>query len=191
MAAEEIEYKGHMIKIDIDEEPGNPREWDNLGIMICFHRRYDLGDEHELDTDDFNDWNTMRDHIVKELDAAIVLPLYLLDHSGLSMSTIPFSCPWDSSQIGWTYITKTKAREDYEWTRISRKRIQLLKEFLVNEINTYDQYLRGEVYCYTITNKKNDDMDACCGFYGLQYAIGQAKEQVDALVSQQEGTTRK
>ncbi|MCK4237452.1 MAG: hypothetical protein KAX38_10065, partial [Candidatus Krumholzibacteria bacterium] len=102
--AEIIEHKGHTIRIDYMEDSESPREWDNLGIMICFHRRYDLGDEHELDTEDYANWDSMRDHIIKELDAAIVLPLYLLDHGGITMSTTPFSCPWDSGQIGWTYI---------------------------------------------------------------------------------------
>lgn len=184
--AEIIEHKGHTIRIDYMEDSESPREWDNLGIMICFHRRYDLGDEHELDTEDYANWDSMRDHIIKELDAAIVLPLYLLDHGGITMSTTPFSCPWDSGQIGWTYITKAKAREEYGWNRISRKRIQKLEEHLINEVKVYDQYLRGEVYCYTITNKKGNNVDSCCGFYGLQNVIEQAREQVDTLVKGKE-----
>ena len=28
-----------------DDEPQSPREWDNLGTMACWHRRYTLGDE--------------------------------------------------------------------------------------------------------------------------------------------------
>ena len=34
-----------------------------------------------------------------------MLPLYLYDHSGITMSISPFSCPWDSGQVGWIYCT--------------------------------------------------------------------------------------
>lgn len=31
-----------------DESPSNPRrDWDNPDKMVCFHPRYNLGDEHE------------------------------------------------------------------------------------------------------------------------------------------------
>jgi len=29
-----------------DSDPINPREWDNVGSMICWHSRYNLGDTH-------------------------------------------------------------------------------------------------------------------------------------------------
>lgn len=33
------------MKIDYDQYAESPREWDNLGTMLCKHRRYNLGDE--------------------------------------------------------------------------------------------------------------------------------------------------
>ena len=45
-------YKGYTIAIDYDSDPSNPREWDNFGTMVCFHRRYALGDSFKLDIDD-------------------------------------------------------------------------------------------------------------------------------------------
>lgn len=41
-------YKGHNIKIEADESPENPRDWDNLGSMYCLHRNYNLGDKHNF-----------------------------------------------------------------------------------------------------------------------------------------------
>jgi hypothetical protein len=44
-----IEYKGHTINIFPDGDAPNPRkEFDSLGTMVCFHRRYNLGDRHEF-----------------------------------------------------------------------------------------------------------------------------------------------
>lgn len=41
------EYRGFNINWYYDSDPQNPRtDWDNLGHMICWHRRYNLGDKH-------------------------------------------------------------------------------------------------------------------------------------------------
>ena len=37
---------GEAIEIFQDEYPDNPRSWDNLGHILNFHDRYDLGDEN-------------------------------------------------------------------------------------------------------------------------------------------------
>ena len=42
------EYKGYTIKIEHDDYPDNPRDWDNAGEMVCWHRRYNLGDEEPV-----------------------------------------------------------------------------------------------------------------------------------------------
>ena len=39
---------GNTIKVFVDEDPQSPREWDNAGTMVCFHRRYNLGDINDL-----------------------------------------------------------------------------------------------------------------------------------------------
>jgi len=35
----------YRLKIEHDCDPQSPREWDNLGTMVCWHRNYYLGDE--------------------------------------------------------------------------------------------------------------------------------------------------
>ena len=32
------------VKVKQDTDPMSPREWDNLGVMACWHRGYTLGD---------------------------------------------------------------------------------------------------------------------------------------------------
>ena len=45
MSQDTEEYKGYTINIDYDEDPMNPRtDWDNAAVMVCWHRRYNLGD---------------------------------------------------------------------------------------------------------------------------------------------------
>ncbi|GFD77265.1 hypothetical protein KUL118_01270 [Tenacibaculum sp. KUL118] len=41
----ETQIKDITIKIERDGDIESPREWDNVGTMVCWHRRYNLGDE--------------------------------------------------------------------------------------------------------------------------------------------------
>ena len=48
LAAHEAPY---TLIIEQEDDPPNPRvEWDTFGKMICWHRRYSLGDEHDFDS---------------------------------------------------------------------------------------------------------------------------------------------
>ena len=33
---------------------------------------------------------------------------FIYDHSGITMNTTGFSCPWDSGQVGWIYCSKKR-----------------------------------------------------------------------------------
>ena len=44
---EQFTHRGLTVTIAYDTDTQDtPRDWDNLGTMICWHRRYDLGDKH-------------------------------------------------------------------------------------------------------------------------------------------------
>lgn len=43
------EYRGLTIVSYYDEEPENPRTWDNVATFVCKHRSYDLGDEQDIE----------------------------------------------------------------------------------------------------------------------------------------------
>jgi len=165
---------GKTINIFADENAESPREWDNLGTMICFHRRYNLGDSHSFNHNDYNGWDEMERAIEKEYDA-VVLPMYMYDHSGITISTSPFSCPWDSGQIGFIAISKEKARKEYGWKLITKARKEKLTKYLEGEVETYDQYLRGDVYGYEVLDENGEQEDSCWGYYGLDSAIEEAK----------------
>lgn len=151
---------GLTLKIETDEYLRDPRkEFDNLGTMACFHNRYKLGDDHTLSIEE-----------VKEIEDSkkyISLPLYLYDHSGITMRTTPFSCHWDSGKVGVIYVSKEQIRKEYNWKLITKKRLEKIEGYLKGEVETYNQYLTGEVYRYTITNDgTGEEIDSCGGFYG-------------------------
>ena len=164
-----------ILVINADDYPENPRSWDNLGTMACFHNRYNLGDNNiPFSSDEFDSWKEMEDYIINKLDAAVVLPMYMYDHSGITINTTGFSCPWDSGQIGFIYVTKEKLRKDYNVKRITKDLLDKATRCLLSEVATYDQYVTGDVYRFEILKQEVCDKectheeveDSCSGFYG-------------------------
>jgi hypothetical protein len=171
MTIETIEHKSYTIKIEQDDQPEGPREWDNLGTMYCVHRRYNLGDEHDMTASELLAF-------IADFDG-VVLPLYLYDHSGITMNTTGFSCPWDSGQVGFIAVSREKILEEYSWKKLSHKRRDRIRGYLKNEVETYDQFLRGEVYGYITEDADENHIDSCWGFYDKDHMIQEAKDNID------------
>ena len=169
----------YQIDILPDYNPTNPREDDNLGTMVCFHSRYNLGDKHSYDHLDYNGWDEMKQAITKKENVAIILPLYLYDHSGITISTTPFHCRWDSGQIGFVFISKEKIRREYRCKRVSKKLIDRVTKYIISEVKTYDNYLTGSCCGYRITDTETGrEVDSCWGYYGSDDCMTEAESIV-------------
>lgn len=175
------------LKIVHDTDPESPREWCNLGTMVCWHNRYTLGDEqprgtaldyllnlasvHMPNIDEDCD-KLARLRVAKILEKHYIMrELYLYDHSGITMRTSAFGCPWDSGQVGFIYISREKALKEFGWKVLTAKRRAQLESYLDNEVQTYDDYLTGNVYGYVVEEQDNttgewEETDSCWGFYG-------------------------
>jgi len=177
---EEECYKGYVIELHRDLDPINPREWDNLGTMVCCHRRYNLGDEQASSEE------------IKELmerDDVEYLPLYLYDHGGLAMNTGGFyhcdSLRWDWGMVGIIYVTHEKIKQEYG--EVNDETIQRALRVLESEVKTYSHYLQGLVYGYAIRREGSHEIiDSCYGYYDEKLAWRNAKEMVDHLVESEE-----
>jgi len=107
MYIEKEKYKGFEIEIHDDESASSPREWDNMTTMICMHGSLSLGDKHGYGSNDFYGWEGLKERLKKDYDiVSEILPMYMYNHSGITISTTPFSCRWDSGQIGWVFISQ-------------------------------------------------------------------------------------
>lgn len=172
------DYRGFKIKIYQDEDSLDPREqFDPFGKMVCFHSKYRLGDKH-----DFSDPDELTEFLKEE--EAIYLPLFLYDHSGISMSTsrgYPFNCPWDSGQVGVIYVTRNDARKEYPKGQYKEKVLTLLE----GEVETYDSYISGDVFGWVVEDANGESLDSCWGYYGhkeMNFMIDTAKESVDSRI---------
>lgn len=93
----------------------------------------------------------------------IALPLYLMDHSGISMQTSDYNDPWDSGQVGWIWSTVDKAE------KISGKQglsAEELRSWLESEVKQYSQFLEGDVYGYIIEKYEKGDWCECESVWG-------------------------
>jgi hypothetical protein len=148
-----------------DDEPYDPREDDHLGTMACFHRRKCFGDKgHGIDSDHFGGWDEMEAYIRKELKAVVVLPIYLYSHSGDTIATTPFSCPWDSGQIGFIYCTKADIRENWVIKRVTEHYIARAEEVLEGEVKDYDHYVSGDQYRWWILDENDEYVESAHGY---------------------------
>lgn len=165
----------HVIEIIQDENPESPRDWDNLGTMACFHRRYKLGDTHSLDIEDVT--------AIAKSDQYLSLPLYLYDHSGITMNTCGFSCPWDSGQVGIIFVSKDRIRKEYGWKNITGARAQKIYTYLNNEVKIYDMFLTGQVYGFVVKDNKDNVIDSCWGFYGDDIKTNGVIDHIDGYLA--------
>jgi hypothetical protein len=169
----------NRLKVVHDSSAESPREWDNLGKMICFHNRYDLGDKHNYNADDYSGWEEMKQAIIKEENPAVILPLYMYDHSGIAISTSPFSCRWDSGQIGFVLVSKKQALEEFGGVRVSSKKKVKIESIIEAEVETYTKYVEGEVYGFQIVDEDDEVIDSCYGFYGTDFATNGMLDYID------------
>ena len=165
-----INYKGFTINIEHVEYADNPRrEWDNATKMICFHRRYYLGDKHDVDFNDYNSFEELKRAIVKKYNPIIIKTLYLYDHSGITISTSSFNDRWDSGCVGFVVFTREEVLSNFNVKRITKTIREKAEKLLDAEVEIYDNYLTGAVYCYTITNAEGEEIDSCSGYYGYDH----------------------
>lgn len=177
-----------------DTDARNPRpDYDHLGTMVCWHPDYTLGDfqitapngrgavDEPFERDDFQSLEAFVRWLKLAKQATVVLPLYLYDHSGITMRVghagdNPFdSAGWDSSDVGAIFTTPARIAElcgderyvprDFDGTHE-----EWITEQLENEVKEYDSYLTGDVYGYIITDDTGAERDSCWGFTGYKYA---------------------
>jgi len=245
-ATTEVKDGDPRVRVIRDSGPESPRDWDNLGTMVCWHRNYSLGDFEKTDkgrrakpkyeTSAYMFLDILRDaeaslevlrpvilQLIKDPDnrwrykqywlddaredkqqawldfiddritygynskehralaqaaseVAYILPLYLYDHSGITMNTSGFNDRWDSGMVGYIFLTHKRFDEETSWkdeTLEAKK--QHAERVLKGEVETYDQYLRGDIYgfvaekasvCECCSTVEWEETDSCWGFYG-------------------------
>lgn len=197
------------LRIIADTDASNPRiDFDHPGtILCCDHRRYSLGDKEAhadvaalvrasrdyrpgWDEDDgqaldFTDgpdlWTA-----VQRCGDIVALPCYLFDHGGITMATAPFSCPWDSGQVGFICMSKAAILDTVlkpESSRFTTALKAKARDLLRAEVEEYDQFLRGDIWGYVVDHANGGDLpdsddSACWGLFGLGHALDAGRTEM-------------
>ena len=174
-------YKNHEITIEYDENPENPREWDNLCEIHHWHKRCNLGDVYHPDTESVEEMLA-----IAKRQGDIVMALHCYEHGGITISLQTFygrvpqgHYEFDSGQVGFVVVRRKKMLEEFGGKTFTAKLKKRAKEIAEAEVKTFDAYLRGEIYGYIV----DYDGDSCCGFYSIEDAIDEAKSTIDYIVN--------
>lgn len=157
------EDSNKKMEIYREQHPIDPREHDNLTTMECSHKKYTLGDK-QFDSDKHSGWAEVKSKIKEQHNVVAIKPLYLLDHSGLRISTSKMNNPWDSGQVGYAYITESNL--DFMGIKEEDRTQENYRKWIKGEVEQYDDYLRGNVWRYKFYNSEGHQADSCGGFYG-------------------------
>jgi hypothetical protein len=120
-------------------------------------------------------WDEVSSELQKDYDiaklkafeeVAVWLPIYMYDHSSISLSTKPFGCRWDSGQLGIIYVTKENIRKEYQTKRVTKKVLMQVRECLRGEVEEYHDYVSGNVHGYVLKDADDNEVDSCWGFIG-------------------------
>lgn len=172
-----IEKDGFTMKLYIDEDPTSPKEWDQFGTLVTWHRSYVFDEDGKKA---FGEPGEFIEQAKRE--GWIYLPVFMYEHSGISLSAGSFNDPWDSGQVGFIYATREKMKAEYEGHYKPRSWAGRARKLLLCEIKTWDTYVTGDVYGYVIENEDGDHEDSCWGFYGYEYAKAEALGALDYAI---------
>lgn len=150
---------GITIEVEQDDDSTNPaHDWDMVGTIAIDNRcRYAFGHVH-IGCDEM--------HAILSDRNNIVLPVFMYDHSGISINTTGFSCPWDSGQVGIVYCSKEKAVEEFGNKRCTAMVRAAAIACMISDVKSVDDYLTGNVWGYRVLDADGVVLDSCWGFVG-------------------------
>ncbi len=158
----------YAIKQDMDAQ--NPQDDGDTGLfLVANHRDFYVREpgEKAIPRDAFELIKKYRkSHWIFTIEAYI--------HSGVvlafsSQGNFP-DRRWDVSQVGFIFAAKN------EW-RLSKS----AKKVAAGYLETWNQYLSGDVWGYVIEDDEGNALESCWGFYGREYAEEQAKEVLASI----------
>lgn len=147
------------VEYEDDFDGLSPRDWDNVSTILCYLERYSVGDKHPRI---FASIREIQEYVDALEDIVAIKLVYAYIHGGITISTGPYSDPWDSGIIGYVYVTKERMK--YMGIPENEMTAENANKIIDEEIKTYDDYLCGEVFAYIIDGPGFHE--SCTGFIG-------------------------
>ncbi len=189
---ERFEHAGRQVVLCYDSDAQSPRDNDGcLCVMACWHRRSNLGDRQINPVSN-------RDAFVADLESGgdkvlAIVPIWIYQHSGIFLKAqaerpgYPFTCQWDSGQVGWAYVMESRAKElecvgthtTHDGKTITWDQARYETDITM-EVDVYDRWGRGEFAGYIVEDEDGDQLDSCWGFDDVDYCREEAKSAAEA-----------
>lgn len=178
---ERRKVNGFTVEISYDPDASSPRDDDPGTEMVLYHRQYTFPNDAGIDLDLYGGWTEIAD-VLTRCGALYILPVYMLDHSGVALSVRDFGDPWDSGQAGVAYVTRDiwKDTQGAEWTGSDEDRAQAAA-MIKADVELYGSYVNGECYWYRVLDWDGEEMEASHGFIGWEHAEAAATEAAEGL----------
>ena len=129
---------------------------------------------------------------------ALVVPVYIYEHSGIALSTKPFYDPFDSGLLGYAFMTKAKIRAEFgggKWFYpdqaagqfqpgsgiLTKQRLVKARACIESEISVYASFVAGDVFCVSLEGDDGEALPAhgveyVGGFYGKEGIVQATKD---------------
>ena len=168
----------YTLEIVRDPFPANPREeFDHVFTLHFTNNRYISGDE------------TINPDRPLDPSGLIVFPVFAYIHSGVALSVAPFSCPWDSGQIGYATVSKADFLREFFGNSarlLTKARRARALEVLKIELEEFQAYIDGDVFGYVIKDADDNEIFSCWGYYGEQYAEEDGQAHLESLEAKEQ-----
>ncbi|HHL35196.1 MAG TPA: hypothetical protein ENJ30_12605 [Desulfobulbaceae bacterium] len=210
--------KRYTIEIVPDQDPENPRdgetnaaqiyipEWskyrhfadkgalENLLVEVVPSAQFQALSDEEKEL--VEEGTSALFRVAGEARAALALPLYLMDHGGIALSTGDFVDSWDSGQVGWVFVTSKRMKEVLVKEEFNKEGRKAASEAIRQEIATFNAYLCGDVWgwvlkshIYSMESQEwilyDDCEESVWGYYDKEQAEKEAEEAMKSAMSRE------
>lgn len=161
-------------------EPFNPREdgYGNVGQIVTPKAPYKYSWLADY-TLEVRDLLAVVDTYVR--NGVPFLPVYVLDHSCIRVSTKTFNDPWDESHIGYILGDQRAYLKEIGGQRMSARRHADLRERLAQEVEEYDTYLNVTYFEAEIYLENGDYVTSESWFESEEDAQNWASDEIARL----------
>lgn len=208
------EHRGLTIKIYPDDDPLNPRkDYDNFGKMVCWHRRYNLGDEQPSCSPDEYLQSLLPDDVLADLESECEGRLENANTRDEERAAEQQFREAVQAEVDTRYLMLPVYLYDHSGLRMNTggfscpwdsgqvgfiyaSNEQVQDEFggdrekaeacLRSEVKVYDTYLSGGFTGYVVEDVEGNDLDSCWGFDDPDHCLQQAKSMADYYADQRD-----
>lgn len=159
----------YTLKILHDQDATSPRENENLGTLATWHRGYTLGDIQPTESP--------LEYQAALPDNSLIVPVYMIDHSGVALSVRDFGDPWDSGQVGIYHVSSEQIIAEFgsDTPETRAKAFDIIK----GEIEEYSDYVNGNCWGFDVEDAEGNSVESCWGFIGSDVTENGLANQLD------------